>query len=248
MIENEKRIGNFTSSEIVALTKNGRAKGEPGKPYFTYIDKKNKERRLGRSIDTEVSARPLSWGNLCESIVFSKLGMQYKPCSEETVMHPTFDFCAGSPDLEKYEDGKLIIPDIKCPITLNSFCDFVDNFEEGIEAVRKNHKDGEKYYWQIVNNCIIKGTNIGELIVYCPYEDELDDIREVAEQYDGPSAYQFFWLTVASNLELPFLKRGGHYQNINILQFEIPEADIDFLTIRTAMAGAKLIDRKVTNK
>ena len=132
MIENKNRIGNFTSSQIWHLTKSGRAAGTFGKPFYTYVDKKNKERRLGRSIDTEVSARPLSWGNLCESIVFSLLGMDYKPCSDETVMHPDFDFCAGSPDLEKYDGDKLIIPDIKCPITLNSFCDFVDNFPKGI--------------------------------------------------------------------------------------------------------------------
>jgi hypothetical protein len=244
MIKNKKRIGNFTSSEIIALTKNGRGKNEFGKSFFTYIENKNKERRLNRSINTEISARPLSWGLLNESIVFSMLGLDYKPCSSETITHPEFDFWAGSPDLEKFEGNKLIIPDIKCPITLNSFCDFVDNFDAGIETVRKNHKDGEKYYWQIVSNCILKGSNTGELIIYLPYKDELDYIREVANNYDGSNVHQFFWLTVASDLELPFIERDGYYKNLNFLQFEIPDADIEFLTKRVTEASKLLIDRK----
>lgn len=241
MINNELRIGNFTSSEIVALTKNGKGKDTFGKPYYTYIDEKNMERRLGRSLTTEVTARPLAWGKMVESYVFSILGLDYKPCSKSTIRHPKIDFWAGSPDAEKYEKENIAV-DIKCPLTLKSFCTMIDSFESGgMDLLRKEHKEGEKYYWQIVSNAILMGAKKGELLVYCPYTEELEEIRELANNYDGEHAHQFFFITVSGDDELPNLKKGGHYKNINKLTFDIPQQDIDFLTDRVKEAGKSLI-------
>ncbi len=64
------RVGNFTSSEIVALVSKGKEKGSFGKPALTYIEECNMERRLLRSVTDDVSARPLSWGLLVENIAF----------------------------------------------------------------------------------------------------------------------------------------------------------------------------------
>lgn len=61
VLKNTLRHGNFTSSEIVALTTKGKAKDSFGKPALTYIEEKNMERRLGRSITTESNAKPLVW-------------------------------------------------------------------------------------------------------------------------------------------------------------------------------------------
>jgi hypothetical protein len=104
MIEIKSRIGNFTSSEIVALMSNG--KGSMfGAPAKTYIEECNMERRLGRSITTEINARAISWGKLVERRAFDLLGIEYTLNSDETLTHPEIEFWAGSPDGFKYDDG-----------------------------------------------------------------------------------------------------------------------------------------------
>src|SRR5690242_7508259 len=155
------RVGNFTSSGIVALTTSGKTKGSFGKPAFTYIEKKNKERRLGRRIEKDFDAKPTSWGNLIEQRAFDQLGLEYTLCSKLTLAHPEIPYWKGTPDAYKEVEDVLTIADEKCPYTLDSFCDLVDPYiEEGkiihpalsIEAVRANHKEGETYYWQITSN------------------------------------------------------------------------------------------------
>jgi hypothetical protein len=126
MIRNESRIGNFTSSEIAALTTLAKDGKSFGKPALTYIEEKNMERRLGRSLDEEKSARALTWGKLLETRVFDLLGLEYVPLWKDTIVHPAIPFWAGSPDAEKPDT----ICDTKCPMTLKSFCQLVDPLYE----------------------------------------------------------------------------------------------------------------------
>lgn len=241
---NKSRNGNFTSSEIVALTTNGRAKDSFGAPFYTYVKEKNMERRLGRSINNEVTARPLSWGKLVEERVLDMLGINYRSCSQETIPHPEIPFWWGSPDGEKFEGEKSDAAiDIKCPQTLKSFCTMVDSFENGgILQFRNDHKDGEKYYWQIVSNAILLGVDWGELIVYVPYEDELDEIRALAGQKDGSEIHKYYWIAMGLDGELPSIPRDGYYKNLNTFRFVIPKADKEFLTNRVLAAGKDLVE------
>jgi hypothetical protein len=238
------RNGNFTSSDIVKLTTSGTAKDSYGVPFYNYIEECNRERRLGRALEEEIDSKPTSWGKLLEKRGFDALSIDYTLCSSKTLSHHTIDFWKGSPDAVKELDDVLYCADLKCPKTLNSFCQLVDPYiEKGnkifegltIDAVRKNHKDGNKYYWQIVSNCIITGAKIGELVIYLPYIDELDKIRLMAE--GRPDCY---WIQGSTDDQLPHLIRGGHYKNINVIEFEIPESDIDFLTERVKKAGELL--------
>jgi hypothetical protein len=231
------RTGNFTSSEIVALTKAGKEKGSFGVPALTYISECNMERRLLRSISDEVSARPLCWGNLVEVKAFLELGMEYILSSQETLIHPAVDFWSGSPDGFKEDEGKTVI-DIKCPMTLKSFCTFADC--KDIQEIRENHKDGEKYYWQLVSNSIIGNCKYAELIVYMPYKSELQDIRDIACAVPQDQAYKFFWIANGNDEELPHLLDGGYYKNIYTFRFEVPESDKDLLTQRVLQAGKLL--------
>lgn len=264
MINNIERIGNFTSSEIYQLTTDGtrpmtkeekdafvenggdkRKKNcwDFGKSFYSYVDEKNMERKLMRSLDAETGARPLAWGKLVEEYVFSNwdmIGMDYHYHSQETIIHPKIKCWSGSPDAEKHGEKKTVV-DLKCPWTLKSFCTLVDSFEKGgIDQLRKDHKDGEKYYWQLVSNAILTDSQCGELIVYCPYVDELENIQEFADQYDGALKNQYFFIYVGSALELPCIIRGQHYKNINHLSFDIPQEDKDFLTKRVK-EGRKLL-------
>lgn len=232
------RNGNFTSSEIVALMSNGREKGSFGAPAKTYIKEKNIERRLGRSIDAEIDARPTSWGKHLEKKAFDILGLDYALTSDKTFVHPEIDCWCGSPDGFHYMNGKFGVIDFKAPYTLKSFCQMVDAFSEGgIDAVRAEHKDGEKYYWQIVSNACITGAVWGELIVYLPYLSEIEDIKHKSE-----GNADLYWLWSSTPDKLPYLNDGGYYKNINVLQFDIPTTDKIALYDRVTLAQKQLIN------
>jgi hypothetical protein len=247
MIENINRIGNFTSSEIVALTTTGKNIYGFGKPALTYIEECNMERRLGRSITKEESAKPLTWGKLLEKRVFELLGTQYKESAQETILHPLINYWAGSPDGLKFDEGQTVY-DIKCPITLKSFCQLVDGCymeikgREMIDRIKDFHKDGEKYYWQLVSNAILTDSKYAELIVYAPLQSELDAIRDEVNNYNG-DANKVAWVRWSQDNELPYLNDGGYYKNLNIIRFEVPQADKDFLTERVYKAGELLIEK-----
>jgi hypothetical protein len=168
------------------------------------------------------------------------------------LVHPEIDYWAGSADGFKFDEG-LTVMDIKCPMTLKSFCQLVDSIEmveiggvwvqDGIKSIsniRENHKDGEKYYWQLVSNSIISDCKYAELIVYMPYLSELQDIRDLAHSAEPQDLYKYFWIANGNDEELPHLIDGGFYKNIYTIRFEVPQHDKDFLTERVKMAGALL--------
>ena len=253
-MNHELRWGRFTSSKIASLMAEGtrpmtdaemaeykikEPKGKRknitggfGAPALKYIKQKKYERKLKRRIDSENTARPLQYGRCAETVAFQQLSTEYRLCSDQTIIHPQYPFFAGSPDVEKFVINEKILGEVKCPMTLESFCDFVDYYEQGgIQAVRDNHPDGETYYWQMVGNAILIGANKAELIIYCPYQSELAQIRDEATFL----GYQ--WIVFAHDDELPYLIKGNHYKNINILPFDIPQDDIDALTANIIKAN-----------
>lgn len=246
MTNNTNRIGNFTSSEIVALTSEGKTKGTFSKPALTYIDETNFERLLGRSISDEQTAKPLTWGKLLEGRVFDLLGLQYILSSQDTIVHPDIDFWAGSPD-GKTADGETVI-DIKCPITLKSFCQLVKPLcmglsgEVAMKHIRDNHKDGEKYFWQLVSNSILEKTKYAELIVYMPYKSELEEIKALAQSVPSDMLSKYYWIAMAQDGELPYINDNGYYKNINIIRFEVHQEYRDWLTMKVQEAGKMLIN------
>lgn len=236
---NAIRNGNFTSSEIYNLTKTDRSGKGFGVPAITYIEECNMERRLGRSLSDESNARPLSWGKCLEPIAFNKLGFDYELKSSETIIHPDIPYWVGSPDGVK---NPSTVFDIKCPITLKSFCQLVgpvaknDPEINGIDHIRNDHKDGEKYYWQLVSNAILTGSDYAELIVYVPYQTDLDEIRLIALDED-----RYRWIANAEDTDIPYLVPGGFYKDINIIGFIVPESDKQLLTDCVIRAGKMLI-------
>jgi hypothetical protein len=187
-------------------------------------------RRLGRSLTSETNARPTTWGKLCEPFAYQKLGFDYDLVSDVTLVHPDYPFWVGSPDVTKTDT----VGDIKCPMTLKSFCTFVDAV--GIGMIRKEHTDGEKYYWQLVSNSILTNSTYAELIVFVPYRADLQELRLMAMDVK-----EYRWVEYADDWELPFLIEGKHYQDLNIIRFEVPQSDKDLLTECVERAGKLLI-------
>lgn len=265
----EIRNGCFSSSEIVALTTVGKREMTPaelaGRPKtgkgssaktisdstilsqtaITYIKKKNYERRLGRSLLNASSGKPQQWGNLVEETVFGILPLSYTLNSQETLKHAQYgDFWVGSPDGFKLDAGKTVV-DIKCPYTHLSFCDLVAPLYEGLLGndamayIRANHDEGDTYYWQLVSNAIIGGCDHAELIIYMPYLSEINDLRAIAE--GNPECGWVQWA-----LDLPYLPDNCYYKNLNIIRFDIPQEDKDFLTECVVNASKQLTERFIS--
>ena len=240
-MNNELRYGRFTSSKIGALTTTDKKGTGWGAPALTYIEEKWMERKLKRSLNAEVTSRPLEWGKIVEGVAFGKLDTSYEIVSEKTIVHPLHNFWSGSPDLIKHGENKSVC-DIKCPYTLKSFCTFVDAWDSGgIDGIRKAHKDGDTYYWQLVSNAILTNCTHAELILYMPFFEDLKQIQQEADNYSCS------WLCFAHEIELPFLIKDGYYKSINVFSFEIPQNDIDLLTSKVIKADSE-IDLKLIDK
>jgi len=214
VLTNKNRIGNFTSSQMYRLM------GAP-KPRKTYIEECNFERKLGRSLGNESNARPTTWGKLLEERCFELLGLEYQLISQETIVHNDFDSWSGSPDGIK----KDAVIDIKCPFTLKSFCQLV-----AIDSVESLKDEYPEYYWQLVSNAILTDMNKAELIVYCPYQSELNDIRIMCDVKPANELYNHYWIANSNDSELPYLIEGKDYQNLNIFEFDILDSEKELLT------------------
>lgn len=230
ILENENRIGRFTSSQIWKLMRPGKGKRIFGEIALSYIQDKRYERMLGRSIDSESNARPLEWGKLMEIYVFKeRLGLEYKLSSKQTVVHPSYpDIWSGSIDTAV---GKKVVSDIKCPFTMREFASLVHGGT--IESLRVDSDMGEKYYWQLVSNCIIAGCDTAELLIYVPYKKDLKAIQEYLSGFCK-------WIQYASEMELPWINEGGRFTDLTKIKFNIPTEDKAILTERVVAAGALL--------
>lgn len=237
MLNSEIRIGRFTSSEIAALMTEVKVKGSFGAPALTYIEEKNMERRLGRPLKADVDAKACDWGNLCEGFVFDMLGLEYSTVSKQTLIHPEIDEWVGTPDSICYGQYNTAV-DIKAPFTLKSFCQLVDGWKSnGIQGIRDNHKDGNKFYWQIVSNAVLTGCKEGELIIFCPYQGQVSSLMQRGME-------QYSWLQYAEMNDVPWIPDGNsYYKNINKFRFAVPDADKDALTKRVIEGGKMLANQ-----
>lgn len=240
------RLGNFTSSEIGRLMTYAKNKVDFGAPALSYIQECNFERQLNRPIDSEIFSKATSWGSLAERYVMSNsnlLGLEYIQRPDEPIIHPKFPYWSGTPDMTKADT----VCDLKSPYTLLSFCQLVqplyDGFEgmDAINKIRDTHKEGDKYYWQILSNAILTNSSFGELIIFMPYLTEIGDIKSIAHLSEGKELSKFYSIAMADDEDLPYLIKGGRYKNLNIIRFPIHESDKQLLTERVIEAGKKLV-------
>lgn len=230
------RVGNFSSSEIWKLTTNGRKKDEPGKPFFTYIKQKRQERRLGKSLRQETNARSTNWGKFVEKRAFDLLSLDYKLVSKDRYQHDELKCWTGMPD--SIRDN--IVGDIKCPWTLESFMDLYETLESrDVEVLKSSNRE---YYWQLVSNAILTVCDKAELIIYAPYVSEIEEIRNMAADYDGDQN-KIAFIEWAGNDELPLIPDDSEIKNLIKFEFTVPESDKELLYNRVKEAH-KLLEAK----
>jgi len=226
------RLGNFTSSNIWKLMTNGRNKEDFGKPALTYINEKRMEVKLGRDLNSDHNAKPTGWGQLVEQFAFDKLPIDYKFQAKTRYTHPTIDYWSGMPDA--ITDNCVM--DIKCPWTMKSFCEGVEFFGD-LELFKAELPE---YYWQLVSNAEILEKEFAEIIYFAPYQKDLVEIRELANNYEGdPNKVAF--VNWASDEELPFIPDTcTEYKDLNVFRFKVPESDKEALRNRVKMAIIEL--------
>ncbi len=225
---NANRIGRFTSSQIYRLMGTDAVKK-------TYIREILSERRIGKSIDSGATTRPMSWGKFMEIVLFQLLDDDYRMDSKETQLHPKYpDIWAGSRDLHV---PRVKVGEIKS-YQYKKFSPFVDCIMQKDLKLFKSLFPQE--YWQIVSNCIISKVRVGEIIAYMPYESEIPEIQKMANDYDGDGWEQYKWIVDAKLEDLTSLPDDGYYSNVTTFTFDIPADDIIQLTKAVIASGKEL--------
>lgn len=240
MIDNIERIGNFTSSNVYRLCAST-VKGEVTAAFYTYVQEKMFERSLGRSLEMGAYSQSMAWGSFLEKRVNDNLGNAYIMVHKQTNVHPTHKFWTGSPDFDCPTLDK--IAELKC-FEPKNFASYVTALlTEDLSVIKKEHP---KEYWQIVSNACIKGYNKGEAIVYMPYQSEMKEIKELAEDPDylaeiGLEPWQVRFIVEKEISQLATLPDNSKFKNLNIFEFEIPVEDKIFLTKRIIDANNLII-------
>lgn len=257
------RVGNFTSSGIVDLLSNGRSKGTFGKPFYNYVARKNRERLIDDTMDSESRARPLLWGKICEAYAqkhHSDMKWTYQSDLEKmfgsaTAPHPKYDYWCGTPDV--IDVANEIVGDFKCPWTKSGFLDLIEcmydpvtkkrnslSGNEIIEIIRKETKEGEKYYWQLVSNACILGYNKAAILVFFANSEVINELPLFANNDFHPPVDFLKWMEID---ELPYVKKELDMPLIHEIMFDIPKEDKKKLEERVVEGGKLLIPRRNNN-
>lgn len=231
------RIGRFTSSEVYRLMTRAKNGSDFGAPALSYIKEKVNERLLGLSIDLETTSRSLSWGKAIEGYVCDTyLGPEYSVTSQESLLHSN-GLLAGTPDVITDH----LVGEIKCPLTRASLCSLVEIIESGSTEVFKSQNP--QYYYQIVSNAELTNKKEAELIIFMPYEDEVQAIVEYAELIDDFQLQRDIQWLVHEDIErIPHLLTGGYFKNFYKFKFEVPEKDKESLIKSVEAAEAYIHD------
>lgn len=215
---------------------NGKPKDSIGQPFYTYVQEKVWESRSGRPISKEQNSRPTSWGTLVEQRVFDILPIDYIYQSSTRYVHDELPW-SGAPDMLTETN----VVDIKCPYSILEFFKKADIILSGdIEKLKKDYPDN---FYQLVSNSILTGKKVAELVIYCPYKSELNEIREMAANYNGDQNKVRF-LDYTTDDELPYVIDGRYYKNLYQISWEVSEQDKMELYERVKLATEKLNESK----
>lgn len=229
-----KRTGKFTSSNISKLMSKGRGPfslENTGKPFDTYIQEKVWEAKLGRELDTEITARSTSWGNLMELFFFEKhLDLRWSEVHKKRYEHPALPW-SGAPDMVSENE----VGDVKSPYTLRSFCELSDIAQKPIGAMEELKSVKPDYYWQLVSNAILTGINDVSLYIHGVESDYYNDLIDFSESMiDNLNSYA--WISFSQPEQLPLIPKNSDYPPISNISFTVPEEDKKMLTARVEMA------------
>ena len=220
----EKQQSDYTALKEKANNKDFSQQGK------SYIEAKNFERMIGRSLNTEIFSRPISWGNYFEGYAYERLDLSWNLVSKTRWTHPTLPW-SGMPDIICGDK----IGDIKSPYTLISFCQQYSCFGD----VEKYKKDFPEYYWQLVSNAILCDVKSVTAVIFVP---KLSDFAEIKEDILTPGKYEkdYSWIATAKPSEVPYLPDDCLINSLQTWEFEVPDSDRAELVERISVAASML--------
>ena len=212
ILDNKNRYGCITSSQSYLIM------GAP-KPKATYLEKLRFERKLKRSVDLGKSTNSTNWGLFLEQFVHKALSIEYITDAQTTINHPFIPYWKGSPDTTA--PSLNVVADIKCFEPLN-FCQYLDCLERTKESndLEIFKKEFSKEFWQLISNSILTKMSKIQVILYMPYEKDMEDIRNEAAAYDDYDAYKYRFIYELPNNKLACLPDDSEYKDLNIFTFD----------------------------
>jgi len=264
ILNNEIRIGRFTSSQIHRLCGAAKRKmtadelaqrPKTGKgssvttieDYSTlsdealnYIAEKNIERKIGRSLFLEKQTRATLTGHYLEQRVHDMLPTSYRLIGKKSLAHPQHPYWVGSPDNDCAKES--VVGDTKC-YEPKAFTEYVDCLEEAkrTKNILLFKENFPQQYWQLLSNACILGMDNIEAIVYIPYFSELEEIRQSVLDLDADDDKKKYGFIAYSHYnELSWIADGFGYKNLNIFRFVAPKEDKEFLTNKVTTASQLL--------
>lgn len=263
MINNIERVARFTSSQNSRLMglgsrnmtteekaahkkENPTSKARtikhldtPDSKFYSYVNEKKREMKLGRSLSLNKGNRSTAWGEIMEwYVVTSIIGKKWQHHAKTTTVHPIIKTWAGSPDL--VEPG-VKVGDIKCyePDNFTKLADVL--LQNDLKVFKEEYTDE---YWQLVSNAAIHQVPKAEMILFMPKYSDLEKIRAWMDTDDAPpeaETWKYRFIFDAPDYELPYIPdECEHYQSLITFEFEVPQSDIFDLTYRIEMASKLL--------
>lgn len=229
---------------------------------MNYIKDKNKEFKLKRRLEKDDSGKAALWGKLVESWLMNErpeiIGYEHTLTPNITTIHPIYNFHCGSRD--GFNNLTNAVDDIKCPYTLESYSEFAELHEKislananvtdalinGIdyEGINYYHKDGYKYYCQLLSNACIAGVNRAELIIFIPTIEQLDNIKQYASDGDLENYQDYYYIAMANNESLPYLPLDAEYSNKIVFNLTFTAEEIEHFNNKIKLAGNYLLINK----
>lgn len=216
--ENQDRIAHYTSSQMFRLM------GTPS-VQKTYIEEVKFEKQLGVSCKEEASSKSLNWGTIMQYYVaenYMPIGFDWH---DKTEVHNDLIKWSGTPDIIS-EDGT---GDIKCfyrkKFAQVANC-ILECLTKGVEVLKKNEPE---IYWQITSNSAIMGKSKCMLVLFLPYESELEDVREYACNSQLPEEWKYRFIYESSKSELPHQSDNSIFPNVIQYEWDIVTEDVKLI-------------------
>ena len=204
---NPDRAGKISSSEAYKIHESDAVQ----KTYIEEIRMFN----LFQQKDVEKDVFNFKWGHLLENYLHDKTahleGYVNQNFEEEpTIFSKVNPYHCGTPDQYTLENESTVCSETKCPVTIKGLYNLIFPFYTSglyqevdgniaIQMIRKNSKDGKKYFDQILSNALLLeeqtglSCDFGELIAFMPYATDISKITAYSQEFFTTEYYPIFF-------------------------------------------------------
>ena len=227
--ETSSRIAHYTSSQIYRLL--GSAAVQK-----TYIEEKKYESQLGVSCNEDAGSRASNWGTMMQYYVAEKYLPKGFKWHDKTEVHPTIKLWSGTADIISDDAAG----DVKC-FYRKKFAQVANCIVECEEIRKLSHfdrpeidyaplkKNHPEIYWQITSNAAILNKSKGLLIIFLPYESELEDVKAFAYNSELPDEWKYRFIYESHKSALPYQSDDSVFSNVIYFEWDIDSEDVKLI-------------------